>query len=74
MDHPDPCSTLLFVEHLVLGLFAMLSTLGTAFLVHRRVRADRERHALSCPECRELEQSVTNRHRRGRWSKRNGGP
>lgn len=65
MDHMGQCSNALLVEHIVLAFFAMVTTCFTAFLVHRRIRADRERRSMKCPECLELDQKVTARHRRG---------
>lgn len=53
MDHMVQCSTLLFVEHIVLGFFGMCSTVMCAFLVHRRIRADRAVAVNCCKLCKQ---------------------
>lgn len=65
MDHLAPCPWLLAVEHIVIAFFTMVTAIATTFLVHRRIRADKERRALKCPECRALDQVVHERKRRG---------
>lgn len=69
MDQPSPCSTLLFVEHVVLAFFQLVTACFTAFLVSRRIAADRREHVMKCPECREVERQVLERDRRRGWTK-----
>lgn len=68
MDHDATCTLLTLIQHLVLGFFAMCTSLGTAFLVHRRIRADRERWALKCGECQAIQNRVAARHKKARKS------
>lgn len=51
MDHMVQCSTLVFVEHIVLGFFGMCSTVMGVFLVQRRIRADRLQAKAHCKRC-----------------------
>jgi hypothetical protein len=52
MDQPDPNSMLCTVERIALSVFPVVNTLLGAFLVARRVRADRERRVVECEWCR----------------------
>lgn len=41
MVQAEPCSNMLAVQHIVLGLFNLLNTAFAAWLVHRRYLADK---------------------------------
>lgn len=51
MDQVVQCYPLVAVQHIVLGTLTAITTVLCTFLVHRRVRADRERRVRTCKWC-----------------------
>ena len=67
LDQPSPCSMTSAVEHIVVAFFAMVQVCLTAFLVQRRVQADRERRATKCDGCKEAQVAIAYKRETGVW-------
>jgi hypothetical protein len=70
MSESGPCNMWMAVQHIVIAFFTFGSTVIGMFLVHRRIRADRERRAMKCSECRRVESELVERNKARRGNGR----
>lgn len=68
------CDWLLTVQHIVLGFFGLVSSVCTAWLVHRRKELDREQNERKRTSGEYLDHRVERTNEKVERSRRRGGP
>ena len=68
MDQQPLSSKWSIIASVAIVVFPVVNTVLNIFLVRRRIRADKERNALKCAECREIERVIRARELQRRWT------
>lgn len=68
MDQQPLSSKWSIIASVAIVVFPVVNTVLNIFLVRRRIRADKERNALKCAECREIERVIRARELQRRWN------